>query len=106
MKHVLGFIAIACMALILVQEARSGTVTEGLKLVQVERGSIFAKLGLKNGDVIEQVNGAEIVSIDTLGEAFTKLKPGQKLELVVRRNGKATHIQYIGKQKAARHHHH
>lgn len=48
--------------------------SRGLQLVGVEQGSIFEKYGLKNGDVIEEINGASIKHPARLAALYNGLK--------------------------------
>lgn len=66
---------------------------EGLRVVQVERGSIAAAAGLESGDVILEADGRAVRGIDDLRAALpsTTLQPGVQssivtmVELLVRR---------------------
>jgi general secretion pathway protein C len=63
-------------------------VPNGYKLFQIVPGSIYDKLGLKNGDVIAGLNGQ---AINDPGQAFqmlSELKTANHLELQVKKDGK------------------
>ena len=61
---------------------------EGLRLFGVRAGSITAALGLKNGDVLQAVNGARIESANTLLTMYAQLDTLNNVELAGTRAGK------------------
>lgn len=65
----------------------------GFKLVQIVPGSIYEKLGLKNGDVLKGVNGEPVDAAKAL-EMMGSLKTATQLELSVQRNGKTSNMSY------------
>lgn len=67
----------------------------GYKLFQIVPGSIYDKLGLKNGDVIAGVDGQPINDPAKAFELLGKLKEGAShMELQVKRNGQAQTYTY------------
>ncbi|MGN6103917.1 MAG: type II secretion system protein GspC, partial [Kofleriaceae bacterium] len=56
--------------------------------------SVYAKLGLTNGDTITSINGLELNSADAALSAYTKLRDASSLELDVTRRGKPVTIKY------------
>ena len=60
----------------------------GFKLYAIRPGSIYARLGLANGDTLESINGFELTSADKALEVYTKLREATSLELVVVRSRK------------------
>lgn len=65
----------------------------GFKLVQIVPGSIYEKLGLKNGDVLKGVNGEPVDAAKAL-EMMGSLKTATQLELSVQRDGKTSNMSY------------
>lgn len=61
---------------------------EGL-VVEVIRGSAAAKAGLKTNDVILKINDQAINRWSDLNKFMGKAKPGDKIQIAYRRNGKA-----------------
>jgi putative serine protease PepD len=53
----------------------------------VQPGSPAAGAGLQQGDVIKSVNGTQIVKSDDVAAAIASLKPGDKVQLGIERNG-------------------
>lgn len=60
----------------------------GFKLYAIRPDSLFASCGVKNGDVLQRVNGMEINSPDMALEAYSKLKNAGRIELALTRAGK------------------
>jgi serine protease Do len=58
------------------------------QIEEVHPNTAAQKVGLKAGDVIKKVNGKEIKTSDELVETIKSYLPGQKVELVIERNGK------------------
>jgi general secretion pathway protein C len=56
----------------------------GIKIYPIEPDSIFSKIGLKNGDVIKEVNGMEITRPEEAIAVFKKLKGGDDVDIKVK----------------------
>lgn len=56
----------------------------GVKIHSIEPDSIFSKIGLKNGDVIKEVDGMEITSPEQAIAIFKKLKAGDDVDIKVK----------------------
>ncbi|MEA3359710.1 MAG: type II secretion system protein GspC [Thermodesulfobacteriota bacterium] len=67
---------------------------DGLAISSIKAGSFFAKLGLRNGDVVQGVDGRSIKSPDDVLDIYTKLKSASQVELQIRRRGKSKKINY------------
>lgn len=63
-------------------------VANGYKLFQIVPGSIYDKLGLQNGDVIQGLNGSPINDPGKAFEMLSELKTSSHLELQVKKDGK------------------
>jgi hypothetical protein len=64
---------------------------EGIKLYAIRPTSIFAKLGLSNGDTVHKVNGVDLLSVEDAIKIAEKLKADKKLAKVavdITRRGK------------------
>jgi serine protease Do len=66
--------------------------TKGALIADVQRGSPAAKAGLRSGDVVLSVAGAEIKDSRDLARKIAELAPGKRLVLDIRRNGAAQTI--------------
>jgi len=60
----------------------------GVLIRQVDPGSPAAQAGLKSGDVITKVDNQEVKTFDTLVNTLVQHKPGDKVTVQVRREGK------------------
>ncbi len=65
----------------------------GLKLLYMTPTSLFGKLGMQKGDVIERINGVEI-DIKKGLEIFNQLKGEKKITIDVERNGQKQTLDY------------
>lgn len=63
-------------------------VAQGFKLFSIRPGSIYAKIGIQNGDVIKKINGYDINSPDKALEVYSKLKDARRVEVEIERRGK------------------
>ncbi len=63
------------------QERRAG----GVKVTQVERGSPAERAGLREGDVLQEINRKPIREVDDFERATAKLKPKQPVLILLRR---------------------
>jgi type II secretion system protein C len=59
---------------------------KGFKLLEIVPGSIVARVGLKNGDIIESVNGKPIQTPQDALQLFTLLQAGKGISLVLSRH--------------------
>jgi len=64
------------------------------KISFIKRGSIFAKLGIRKGDIIKSVNGEEIDSYNKAFSIYRGIKDMQNLTIVVIRNNKEVELEY------------
>ena len=67
---------------------------DGFKLYAIRPSSVYAKLGLANGDTIHAVNGFELTSPDKALEVYTKLRDATELEFEITRRGQPVSITY------------
>ena len=67
---------------------------DGLEVTKIRRGTFFASLGLKNGDVIQKINNKPIKSPDDAMVFYNRLKLGARLSVGIQRGGKSKTINY------------
>jgi len=67
---------------------------DGLAISRIRRGSIFSKLGLRNGDVVQEVNGNPLNSPEDILSLYEKLKSGDEASLQVTRRGRPRTLNY------------
>lgn len=66
----------------------------GFKLFSIKPGSIFAKIGLQNGDVIQKINGYEMSSPDKALEVWQKLTNASSVQIEMQRRGRTMNMAY------------
>jgi general secretion pathway protein C len=62
-------------------------VPKGFKLFAMRPDSIYARLGLKNGDILQRVNGYTLDSPTQALEAYNHLRGSSRIEIEVERDG-------------------
>jgi general secretion pathway protein C len=67
---------------------------EGLEVAHIKTGSIFAKLGLENGDIVQKINGSPIKSPDDVFSLYQRLKSGSRVSVELERKGEMKTIDY------------
>jgi len=66
----------------------------GFKLFSIRPGSLYSKIGIQNGDVIQKVNGYDLNSPDKALELYQKLKDGKEFAVDIKRRGKNMSFDY------------
>ncbi len=66
----------------------------GFKLFSIKPGSIYSKIGLQNGDVIQKINGYEMNSPDKALEIYNKLRNESSVSLEIQRRGQPMTFNY------------
>jgi len=69
-------------------------VSEGFKLFSIRPGSLYAKIGVQNGDIIKRVNGYEMNSPDKALEVYQKLKEAREVSVEIERRGRTVKKSY------------
>jgi type II secretory pathway component PulC len=59
----------------------------GFKVYAIRPTSLYAKLGLRNGDTLRDINGVALDSADKALEAYTKLRDATEITLAIDRRG-------------------
>jgi type II secretory pathway component PulC len=60
---------------------------DGLKLYAIRPSSLYARIGLFNGDTLHRINGIDVSTPDRMLEAYTKLKDAKEFTLDLTRRG-------------------
>jgi general secretion pathway protein C len=68
--------------------------SDGLSVSRIKGGSIFSKLGLRNGDIVQKINDEPINSPDEVLALYEKLKSGSRVSLEVTRKGEPKTMNY------------
>lgn len=64
---------------------------DGFRIVSIAPNSFYERIGLRNGDVLQRINGIEIKDPETFMRVFNQLKEESNIALdLVRRNQKET----------------
>jgi general secretion pathway protein C len=66
----------------------------GLSLVGVAPGSIFQQMGIRNGDVLQAVDGQPIQTVDDVVNFYQSLSSADNVGIQIRRGGRIEDIQY------------
>ncbi len=69
-------------------------VPNGFKLFSIVPDSLYAKIGIQNGDVIRKINGYEMNSPDKALEIYQKLRDANRVEVEVERRGDTVRKSY------------
>jgi len=67
----------------------------GLVVDQIRANSFFSKLGLRNGDIVNRVNGRLIRSPADIISAYNRLQSGSPISLTISRRGQQETLNYI-----------
>lgn len=66
----------------------------GFKMYAIRPNSLFAKIGLQNGDTITSINGMDMSSPDKALEVYTKVRSSSSLSVSVIRRGQPVNMDY------------
>jgi general secretion pathway protein C len=67
---------------------------DGFKLFAIRPGSLYSKMGIENGDVIQKINGFPMNSPDKALEVYQKLKTSNSIEVELTRQGQKKRLTY------------
>ncbi len=73
--------------------------TSGLYVANVTEGGAAEAAGVKKGDVLFEFNGGEIGSSSALQEQIAKHRPGDKVQIGVKRDGNVKHFDVVLRNK-------
>jgi general secretion pathway protein C len=59
----------------------------GFRLFSIRPDSIYAKVGLQDGDFIKRINGSDLTSPERALELYVKLREASRIEIELERNG-------------------
>ena len=68
--------------------------TVGFRVFAIKPGSVFEKIGLQNGDVIQRVNGVELTDPTKAISLFTELQNEGHIALDLQRNAQSKSFSY------------
>jgi len=70
---------------------------DGFIISRIKPESIFQKMGMQNGDIIQTVNDQPIKSPNEMLKLYNGLKSGSAINLSIKRRGKQEELKYIFK---------
>ncbi|HUU39450.1 MAG TPA: type II secretion system protein N [Desulfatiglandales bacterium] len=68
--------------------------TQGLTITNIKPGSLFEKLGLQNGDIVQGIDGKNIKNTNEVLDMYNKMKSGSRVEVQILRKGEEKTINY------------
>ena len=71
-----------------------GKQPAGFLVSNIKPGSLFSKMGLRNGDVIQGVNGEAITTPDQAIELYESLMEGGEISLEIKRGRRKQNLRY------------
>ncbi len=77
-----------------IRELKDGENIKGFKITFVRRGTPFAKLGLKRGDILKVINGQELNSYNVAFEAYKNIASMENVTLVIQRGKEEMELEY------------
>lgn len=66
----------------------------GFKLFAIRPNTLYSKLGLKNGDVVQKINGIELTHPETALKAYQGIKDAKVVTMDIIRRGKPKTLKY------------
>jgi len=67
----------------------------GMMILNIKQGSIFEELGLKNGDIIQNINGRPLKGVDDFMILYKDINSNYKISLGIERQGKKQIIELL-----------
>lgn len=67
---------------------------DGFRLSAIRRGSLFDKLGIKNGDIVHGVNGSPLTSTEAAMQAYQALRSERSFSFDVTRRNQRQSLEY------------
>jgi general secretion pathway protein C len=74
-----------------IEPVRSG---QGLIVSRIKPNSLFRRMGLRNGDIITEVDGKTIQSVDDALQLYGNLKSSNMVSVAIKRHGYSQMIEY------------
>ena len=68
---------------------------DGFMVSRIKPGSIFQKMGMQNGDIIQGVDDQPIKSPDEMLKLYNRLKSGCAMSLNIKRKGRTQNLEYV-----------
>jgi len=68
---------------------------DGLAIHQIKQGSIFSRLGLRNGDIVQGIDDRRIQSPADIISVYKRLESGSPISLTINRRGQQKTLNYV-----------
>ncbi|MEJ2723972.1 MAG: type II secretion system protein GspC [Deltaproteobacteria bacterium] len=68
---------------------------DGLAIHQIRSGSIFSRLGLRNGDIVQGIDDRRIQSPADIISVYRRLESGSPISLTINRRGQEKTLNYV-----------
>jgi len=76
------------------KRSKDGSGIDGFRIFQIRHNSIFQKLGLRNGDVLQEVNGVKLDDPQKSLEVFSSLKNERDFSINLKRHNRPQTFTY------------
>jgi len=73
---------------------RTGSQTDGLTFTGIKSGSIFRKMGLRNGDIVQAGGGKDIRSPKDMVTFYNEMESNPDITLEIKRRGRKRVLKY------------
>lgn len=70
-------------------------VPDGFMITNIKPGSIYEKIGLTNGDIVQGTNDRPLVTADDMTALYNSMKAGTSLTLKIKRGSQQQNLQYV-----------
>ena len=70
---------------------------DGFMVSRIKPGSIFQKIGMQNGDIIQGIDNQPIKTPNEMLKLYNRLKSGSAISLNIKRKGRQEELRYIFK---------
>jgi general secretion pathway protein C len=67
---------------------------DGLSVSNIKKGSLFTRMGLRSGDIVQKVNNRPMESADDMIDLYEKLKAGDPVSLELKRRNRSKNLNY------------
>jgi general secretion pathway protein C len=73
----------------------SAGAPDGFMITNIKPGSVYDKIGLTEGDIIQGTDDRKLVSADDMTALYNSIKSGSSFSLKIRRKGLQENLQYV-----------
>jgi general secretion pathway protein C len=73
----------------------SAGAPDGFMITNIKPGSVYEKIGLTEGDIIQGTDDRKLVTADDMTALYNSIKSGSSFALKIRRKGQQENLQYV-----------